>query len=130
MKVVRATPGGARWGPWNCAVVEPADLKDLEILPAEYVEIADRDDVVLLDVREPHEYEINRIPGAVLIPKDTLAGRLAELDPSADYVVHCKGGVRSLEYVRLLRGAGFRARSMRGGIDLYARSIDPSIPVY
>jgi adenylyltransferase/sulfurtransferase len=112
------------------AVVEPADLKDLEILPAEYVEIADRDDVVLLDVREPHEYEINRIPGAVLIPKDTLAGRLAELDPSADYVVHCKGGVRSLESVRLLRGAGFRARSMRGGIDLYARSIDPSIPVY
>ena len=111
-------------------VVEPADLKDLEILPTEYVEIADRDDVVLIDVREPHEYEINRIPGAVLIPKDTLAGRLAELDPNADYVVHCKGGVRSLESVQLLRGAGFRARSMRGGIDLYARQVDPSIPVY
>jgi sulfur-carrier protein adenylyltransferase/sulfurtransferase len=87
-------------------------------------------DVVLLDVREPHEYEINRIPGAILIPKDTLAGRLAELDPGSEYVVHCKGGVRSLESVRLLRGAGFRARSMRGGIDLYARQVDPSIPVY
>jgi len=111
-------------------VVEPADLADLEILPSEYVEIAERADVVLLDVREPHEYEINRIPGAILIPKDTLAGRLAELDASAEYVVHCKGGVRSLESVQLLRGAGFRARSMRGGIDLYARQIDPSIPVY
>ena len=109
---------------------EVAELRDLEILPTEYVEIAGREGVVLLDVREPHEYEINRIPGAVLIPKDTLAGRLADLDPQAEYVVHCKAGVRSLESVRLLRGAGFRARSMRGGIDLYARSVDPSIPVY
>ena len=109
---------------------EVAELRDLEILPSEYAGIAGRDGLVLLDVREPHEYEINRIPGAVLIPKDTLAGRLADLDPQAEYVVHCKGGVRSLESVRLLRGAGFRARSMRGGIDLYARTVDPSIPVY
>jgi len=85
---------------------------------------------VLLDVREPHEYEINRIPGAILIPKDALAGRLTELDPQAEYFVHCKSGVRSLESVQLLRGAGMRARSMRGGIDLYARHVDPSIPVY
>jgi len=105
-------------------------LADLEILPTEYVDIAEREDVVLLDVREPHEYEINRIPGAILIPKDTLAGRLSELDQAKEYVVHCKGGVRSLESTQLLRGAGFRARSMRGGIDLYARSVDPSIPVY
>jgi molybdopterin/thiamine biosynthesis adenylyltransferase/rhodanese-related sulfurtransferase len=110
------------------AVVEPADLADLEILPTEFVDV--KEDVVLLDVREPHEYEINRIPGAILIPMDSLAGRLAELDPDAEYVVHCKGGIRSLESVRLMRGAGFRARSMRGGIDLYARSVDPSIPVY
>jgi molybdopterin/thiamine biosynthesis adenylyltransferase/rhodanese-related sulfurtransferase len=109
---------------------ELSELRDLEILPTEYVEIAARDGVVLLDVREPHEYEINRIPGAVLIPKDTLPGRLADLDPQAEYVVHCKAGVRSLDSVRLLRGAGFRARSMRGGIDLYARTVDPSIPVY
>ena len=109
---------------------EPGELADLEILPTEYVEIADRDDVILLDVREPHEYEINRIPGSRLIPKDTLAGHLAELDPLAEYVVHCKSGVRSLESVQLLRGAGLRARSMRGGIDLYARHVDASIPVY
>jgi sulfur-carrier protein adenylyltransferase/sulfurtransferase len=106
------------------------DLKDLEILPSEYAEIAEKPDVVLLDVREPHEYEINRIPGSVLIPKDELPAKLAELDPTADYVVHCKSGVRSLESTQLLRGAGFKARSMRGGIDLYARQIDGSIPVY
>jgi adenylyltransferase/sulfurtransferase len=112
------------------SLVVPADLADLEILPTEYADIAQQDGVVLIDVREPHEYEINRIPGAILIPKDALAGRLTELDPQAEYVVHCKSGVRSLESVQLLRGAGMRARSMRGGIDLYARHVDPSIPVY
>jgi sulfur-carrier protein adenylyltransferase/sulfurtransferase len=117
--------------PAHDRVVE-ADLStaDLEILPTEYAEIADKPDVVLLDVREPHEYEINRIPGSVLIPKDALPGRLSELDPTKDYVVHCLSGVRSLESVELLRGAGFRARSMRGGINLYARQVDSSIPTY
>ncbi len=109
-----------------------ADLStaDIEILPSEYAEIADKPDVALIDVREPHEYEINRIPGSVLIPKDELAGRLSELDPTKDYVVHCLSGVRSLESTELLRGAGLRARSMRGGINAYARQVDPSIPTY
>lgn len=112
------------------AAVESEDLAGIEILPTEYADIAGQGDVVLLDVREPHEYEISRIPGSVLIPKDTLAGRLSELDAQAEYVVHCKSGVRSLESVQLLRGAGMRARSMRGGINLYARHVDQSIPVY
>jgi sulfur-carrier protein adenylyltransferase/sulfurtransferase len=105
-------------------------LADVEILPTEYAEIAEKPDVVLLDVREPHEYEINRIPGSVLIPKDTLPSKLAELDPTVEYVVHCLSGVRSLESTELLRGAGFKARSMRGGINAYARQVDPSIPTY
>ncbi len=105
-------------------------LADLEILASEYAEIADKPDLELIDVREPHEYEINRIPGSVLIPKDTLPERLSELDPTREYVVYCLGGVRSLESVQLLRGAGFRARSMRGGINAYAREVDPSIPTY
>ncbi len=112
------------------AVDADRSTSDLEILPVEYAEIAEKPDVVLLDVREPHEYEINRIPGAVLIPKDELPAKLAELDPTTEYVVHCKSGVRSLESTQLLRGAGFRARSMRGGIDPYARQVDDSIPVY
>jgi sulfur-carrier protein adenylyltransferase/sulfurtransferase len=117
--------------PAHDGVVE-ADLTlaDLEILPTEYVEIADKPDVVLLDVREVHEWQINRIPDAVLIPKDELPGKLFELDPTVEYIVHCKSGVRSLESTQLLRGAGFKARSMRGGINAYSRQVDPSIPVY
>jgi sulfur-carrier protein adenylyltransferase/sulfurtransferase len=103
---------------------------ELEILPTEYADIADKPDVALIDVREPHEYDINRIPGAVLIPKDELAGHLADLDPTKTYVVHCKSGVRSLESTQLLRGAGFKAQSMRGGINAYARQVDDSIPTY
>ncbi|MDQ4131397.1 MAG: molybdopterin-synthase adenylyltransferase MoeB [Actinomycetota bacterium] len=103
-------------------------LVDLEVLPDEYEER--KDEVVLLDVREPHEYEISRIPGSTLIPKGQLPEKLAELDPSKEYVVHCKSGGRSLEATELLRGAGFKARSMRGGINAYAREIDPNIPVY
>jgi sulfur-carrier protein adenylyltransferase/sulfurtransferase len=105
-------------------------LVAVELLPTEYAEIAEKPDVILLDVREPHEYEINRIPGSVLIPKDELPGKLAELDPTSEYVVHCLSGVRSLESTELLRGAGFKARSMRGGINAYARQVDPSIPTY
>ncbi|MFT5223896.1 MAG: molybdopterin/thiamine biosynthesis adenylyltransferase/rhodanese-related sulfurtransferase, partial [Glaciecola sp.] len=109
---------------------EEASLLEVEILPVEYEEIKAKSDVVLIDVREPHEFEISSIPGSVLIPKDELAGRLSELDQGMEYVVHCKSGVRSLESTDLLRGAGFRARSMRGGINGYSRQVDPSIPVY
>ncbi|MFN2557841.1 MAG: molybdopterin-synthase adenylyltransferase MoeB [Nitriliruptorales bacterium] len=103
-------------------------LVDFEVLPDEYEDR--KDEVVLLDVREPHEYEISRIPGSTLIPKGQLPEKLAELDPSKEYVVHCKSGARSAEATQLLRGAGFKARSMRGGINAYAQQIDPSIPVY
>ncbi|MBW3561489.1 MAG: molybdopterin-synthase adenylyltransferase MoeB [Actinobacteria bacterium] len=104
------------------------DLVDLEVLPSEYEDR--KHDVVLLDVREPHEYEISRIPGATLIPKGSLPEKLQELDDSKEYVVHCKSGARSLEATELLRNAGFRARSMRGGINAYARQVDTSIPTY
>jgi sulfur-carrier protein adenylyltransferase/sulfurtransferase len=117
--------------PAHDGVVE-ADLSlaDLEILPTEYADIAAKPDVELIDVREPHEWEINRIPGATLIPKDSLAGKLSELDPTKEYIVHCKSGARSLESTQLLRGAGFKARSMRGGINAYSRQVDDSIPTY
>ncbi len=108
---------------------EAAD--DLEILPTEYAEDwAAREDVVLIDVREPHEYEINRIEGSVLIPKDLLPGRLAELDDAKTYVMQCKSGARSRVATELLRGAGFKAYNLWGGINAYARQVDPSIPTY
>ena len=87
-------------------------------------------DLTVLDVREPHEYEITSIPEAVLIPKDQLPDRLSDLDETKEYVVHCKSGARSLDSTKLLRGAGFRARSMRGGINAYSRQVDPEIPTY
>ncbi len=102
-----------------------------EILPTEYAQDwAESEDVVLIDVREPHEYEINRIDGSVLIPKDTLPAKLSELDESKTYVMQCKSGARSRESTELLRGAGFKAYNLFGGINAYARQVDDSIPTY
>jgi len=85
----------------------------------------------LLDVREPHEHRIARIPGAVLIPLGSLPARLAELDSSRPMVVYCHHGLRSLHAVELLRGAGFaRAISLRGGIDAWSTEVDPGVPRY
>ena len=79
----------------------------------------DRGDVFLLDVREPREYDINRIPGSTLIPLGELGKRLDELPQGADapdIVVHCKSGIRSAKAVNLLRDKGFtRVQNLRGG---------------
>ncbi len=102
-----------------------------EILPSEYAQDwSTRPDVVLIDVREPHEYEISRIEGSVLIPKDTLASKLAELDDAKTYVMQCKSGARSRESTELMRNAGFKAYNLFGGINAYSRQVDPSIPTY
>jgi molybdopterin/thiamine biosynthesis adenylyltransferase/rhodanese-related sulfurtransferase len=102
-----------------------------EILPSEYAQDwSTRDDVVLIDVREPHEYDISRIAGSILIPKDTLASKLSELDDAKTYVMQCKSGARSRESTELMRGAGFKAYNLFGGINAYARQVDDSIPTY
>ena len=85
----------------------------------------------VLDVREPREHAIARIPGATLIPLRELPQRLAELDPERPLVVHCHHGIRSLQAVRLLRARGFAgAVSLRGGIDAWSREVDPAVPRY
>ncbi|MBW3658379.1 MAG: molybdopterin-synthase adenylyltransferase MoeB [Actinobacteria bacterium] len=110
---------------------ESEQASDLEILPTEYAEDwSQREDVVLIDVREPHEYEISRIQGSVLIPKDDLPGKLSELDDAKTYVMQCKSGARSLEATALMRNAGFKAYNLWGGINGYARQVDDSIPTY
>jgi rhodanese-related sulfurtransferase len=81
-------------------------------------------------VREPHEYDISRIAGSILIPKDTLASKLSELDDAKTYVMQCKSGARSRESTELMRGAGFKAYNLFGGINAYARQVDDSIPTY
>jgi adenylyltransferase/sulfurtransferase len=86
---------------------------------------------VLLDVREPHELEISRLPGALNIPLGALASRLAELDSARELVVFCKAGTRSARALELLLSAGFRkVRHLKGGINAWARDVDPRLPEY
>ena len=85
----------------------------------------------LLDVREPHELEISKLPNAVNIPLGQLAGRLAELDSAEDMVVFCKGGTRSARALELLVSAGFKkVKNLKGGINAWAKDVDMNLPVY
>lgn len=86
---------------------------------------------LLLDVREPHELQISALPGALNIPLGTLAARLSELDSAREMVVFCKAGTRSTRALELLVGAGFRrVRNLKGGINAWAREVDPNLPIY
>jgi rhodanese-related sulfurtransferase len=90
-------------------------------------------DFVLVDVREPNEFEINRIPGSVLIPKgDFLNGSALEKLPSDKQIVmHCKTGVRSAETLAIVKGAGYSdAVHVGGGVVAWVNQIDPSQPSY
>jgi adenylyltransferase/sulfurtransferase len=87
-------------------------------------------DLLLLDVREPHEYQICNLGGR-LIPLSELPRRLGELDPGREVVVHCRSGVRGAKAVAMLRQAGFRrATNLAGGIRAWAERIDPHMPRY
>jgi len=90
-----------------------------------------KDRFVLVDVREPYEYEICNIPGAKLIPLGELPARLSELDSADDIVLHCKVGGRSAKALRILQEAGFRKlNNLKGGITAWSEDIDPSVPKY
>jgi molybdopterin/thiamine biosynthesis adenylyltransferase/rhodanese-related sulfurtransferase/molybdopterin converting factor small subunit len=87
--------------------------------------------VTVLDVRNPPELEIARIPGTVFIPLHELRDRLGELDSAHNLVVHCHHGGRSAQAVNFLRQMGFaRAVNLAGGIDAWSEEIDPSVPRY
>jgi len=86
---------------------------------------------VLLDVREPHELQISAIKNAINIPLGSLAARLSELDSAKEMVVFCKAGTRSARALELLVSAGFkRVKNLKGGINNWAREIDPNLPIY
>jgi molybdopterin/thiamine biosynthesis adenylyltransferase/rhodanese-related sulfurtransferase len=90
-----------------------------------------KDKFVLVDVREPFEYDISRIPGSKLIPLGELPARLSELDSADDIVLHCKVGGRSAKALRILQEAGFRKlNNLQGGITAWSDEVDPSIPKY
>jgi adenylyltransferase/sulfurtransferase len=89
------------------------------------------EDFLVLDVRNPEEFQIARIPGSVLIPLPELEGRLNELDRNRDMVVHCKSGMRSRKAIQLLREKGFtRVKNLKGGILAWADRIDPTMAKY
>jgi len=89
-------------------------------------------DVQLIDVREPFEHAIARIPNTKLIPLGQIERRLGEIDPKRETVVYCKVGMRSAFAVQRLKEAGFpgRLRNLKGGILAWARDVDPSLPRY
>jgi len=88
------------------------------------------DDLFILDVREPHEYQICNL-GGHLIPLGDLSRRVSELDSSREIVAHCRSGKRSAEAVEFLRKAGFRkVLNLKGGILAWSDEVDPSVPKY
>ncbi|HLE62365.1 MAG TPA: molybdopterin-synthase adenylyltransferase MoeB [Pyrinomonadaceae bacterium] len=90
------------------------------------------EDIQVIDVREPHEYEIARIPESKLIPLGRVVNRMNEIDPTRETVVHCKGGVRSAKAIEALKRAGFQGRllNLRGGITAWSDEVDPRVPKY
>jgi len=104
---------------------------DAELTPPDLVRLlAERTAPLVLDVREPWEWEIARIEGSRLLPLGELAERLGELETDAEIVTVCHKGKRSLTAQQLLQGAGFRARSLAGGIDAWAAEVEPGMVRY
>ena len=106
----------------------------MEIAPLELAERLRRGErIFLLDVRQPWEHQLSRLPDQALIPLPELPGRLDEVQPpeGAQIVCYCHHGIRSLTAAALLRDAGFAgALSLAGGIDLWSRTVDPALPRY
>jgi adenylyltransferase/sulfurtransferase len=110
------------------AVTEPS----LEITPRELKQKLDRGErVFVLDVREPHEWQIARIPDTTLIPMGQVAARMHELPNADEIVVFCKTGGRSAKVVNFLYNTGFRRiKNLTGGITRWANEVDPTVPKY
>jgi adenylyltransferase/sulfurtransferase len=120
-----------------CGVVpaapEPVTVNNAtEITSVELKQRLDRGDVLkIVDVREPNEYQINRIAGSTLIPLGDIPKRYNELDPEAEIVVQCKMGGRSAKAADFLRSVGFkRVLNLKGGILDWIDKVDPSQPKY
>jgi adenylyltransferase/sulfurtransferase len=103
----------------------------LDITAPELAERLKHNHLRLIDVREPHELQISALPEAENIPLGTLAARLSELDSAQDMVVFCKTGVRSTRALELLASAGFKkVKNLKGGINAWAKEVDPRLPIY
>jgi adenylyltransferase/sulfurtransferase len=117
-----------------CGIVPeaPAATSNTDVTAKEVKAMQDQHaDFLLLDVREPHEYQIAKIAGSTLIPLGDLAKRMHELTGANEIIAHCKSGMRSAKAVELLKQSGFkRVRNMAGGILSWSDTVDPSVPKY
>jgi adenylyltransferase/sulfurtransferase len=114
------------------SVPEPTPSNMTEITSVELQKRLERGDALtILDVREPHEYQINKIHGSLLIPLGDVSKRYVELDPSDEIIVHCKVGGRSAKAADFLRSKGFtKVLNLTGGILDWIDKVDPSQPKY
>ena len=105
-----------------------------QISPAELAAwLADksREAPLLLDVREPWEYQTARIEGSQLVPMGELAARLGELDQDREVVTICHHGGRSMQVAMFLEKNGFsKVHNLAGGVNAWSKSVDPSVPLY
>jgi adenylyltransferase/sulfurtransferase len=116
-----------------CGVPRQEPVSTLpQMEPAELKAKLDRGDrFVLVDVREPHEYQICRIPGSRLIPLGELPKRAGEVPSAEEIVVHCKSGARSAKAADFLRNAGYqKVWNLKGGILAWSDKVDPTVPKY
>jgi adenylyltransferase/sulfurtransferase len=109
-----------------------AAASDWEITVDELKKRLDRNEkLFILDVRNPEEFQICRIPGSTLLPLPELPSRFKELNPDQEMIIHCKSGMRSLKATNFLRQQGFqKVKNLKGGILAWADRIDPSVPKY
>ena len=113
-------------------IIGNAQVFDFEISPAEAATLLKEKQARLIDVREPWEYATTKVEGSELIPMGDVPARAhQELDPEERLLVMCHHGVRSLTVTNWLRQQGYdKVQSMRGGIDGWARTVDPKVPLY
>ena len=92
----------------------------------------DGDDIQIVDVREPAEVAIAKIPNSQHIPLKEVVTRMSEIDPNRETVVHCKGGGRSAMAIQALKQSGFTGSlaNLKGGIIAWSNEVDPSVPKY
>ena len=118
-----------------CGITQQPETKPTmeEITATELKQRLDQgDDIQIIDVREPHEYEIGAIPNSKLIPLGQVLNRMNEIDPGRETVMHCKMGGRSAKAIEALQRAGFSGHliNLKGGITAWSNEVDPSVPKY
>ena len=118
-----------------CGITPQAETKTTmdEITATELKQRLDKgDDIQIIDVREPHEYEIGQIPDSKLIPLGQVLNRMNEIDPDRETVVHCKMGGRSAKAIDALQRSGFPGKliNLKGGITAWSDEVDPRVPKY